>query len=174
MKALEPDELELLKRVKTTKAQARRILKRNLGLLEALDKIPTNIKDMKRALADGQTFDYRGDVGCPHCNSAYDCEGCAWQEAVEEPEEGPVPPPVDRACADAFFGGMSLYDLDEHYIVEINYRSGEEELIFYLEEDCEPDADDMKLARTEISRCRKFLQGHVDWANYVLEQGGTP
>jgi hypothetical protein len=167
MKALKPPELEILKRVKTAKAQARQILKRNLGLLEALERIPTTVEEMNRAADEKRDLDYEGDVGCPHCNSGYDCRKCAWQATVENPGNLPA----YRPCCNAAFGGLKLENAGSHGFVEIDYGWGGEVLRCDV---CYVDAEDMKNLWSDIGQCRKFLEAHVDWANWILEPKKQP
>lgn len=79
-KALSAEELENLLHIPTTVAEAQQILKRNTGLLDALER-----KD----------YAYTGNAGCPHCGD-HACTECAWFLYGS------------AGCFDGMFGGLSV------------------------------------------------------------------
>jgi hypothetical protein len=102
-RALSKEELAGLLCVPTTVAQAKLILKRNMGML--------------RALETGR--EYHGKVGCPHCGHN-NCEKCAW---AKHPGEKPYG--YGACCMGVSFGGvegrsvqdMSIsYSFDEEHV----------------------------------------------------------
>jgi len=146
-KILSKKELKNLFRVRTTVKEAKQIKKRNLLLLEAVNK---------RKL-------YVSEIGCPHCkvkvvDSAYedmttDCEHCAWKPFASRTNLIP--------CFGATFGGVSLLSLQNNG------------LSFYHDEEAfEPQdlADSPMGKEVTLRRIVTFLKGHIEWADAILEK----
>lgn len=179
-------ELKNLRLVCTTKKQARQIIRRNKQLIAFLDLIPTSVRAMNKHLScvyndepvvvkvsnktyidiDAYETDYISGFGCPHCKCD-DCDECAWTKFPHPKSEWA------EYCLCATFGGIP-YSIVEgshcnsNYYVQLVYQHDGEDILFkhpsYPVDKC-----DMVIIRKEIERIRRFLDGHIEWANAVLE-----
>ncbi len=167
-------EMLRLEKVETTPDQANTIYKRNKGLLMQLWAFEKKIRDPESGkiidlyeaeekipeLQICHTFIRGNNIGCPHCllrdkyGRQQPCKGCVWGNNGE--------------CGQATFFGISLIDnIDRsrptgHFVV---YKPDSEFLSFrtliaY---------DDMHIRWDRIiENSEKFLLGHMQWAEYVL------
>ena len=152
MGVLKKREIEVLKQVKTTKKQAKQILRRNKPMLAVIEEAIK--KYGKRKYKDDPIWDgYEGDIGCPHCttgaNLLHPCNKCSWNVP---PELGLGP---HAPCLGAGFGGVSM---NSQLVVEYD-SSGE----FIWFDACSKD---------DLKDARKFLKGHIEWAQMVLDGPG--
>ena len=148
---------------KTTKKQADQIKKRCNGLLCAisddniailkLNKLPRGWKRKERIIS------FRAKVGCPHCQDAHKldnmdcCSKCLWVETI---------------CEDAKFNGVNLISLCGNYPLAL-YFSRQEEV---LEIASSPEINAASWIDNFddcIEDARKFLDGHIEWADLVLK-----
>lgn len=164
MKVLTKEEKLVLKRVKTTKADARKILTRNTLLLKRLLSVRRKLKAARpqsfRALLRRFAKTYVVEVGCPHCMKVkgVSCQKCAWGKGKQ------------KDCLVAEFGGVTLGDLwivkygtysawlslDRMAFLYCEYRAGRREGLVrgFIREYIDPEI--------------KFLRAHVEWANLEL------
>jgi len=147
---LHPDERRILRRVKTTPAQARKIKRRNACLLMLLDGL------FPEAFLKSQSVVVK--VGCPHCHVhvgkgararivQYLCSTCDWNVKPLQDD------PAGTCGLQMTFGGVSYGDLQS-----------KRHILYYSHKDAtlwpEAKGDD---------RVRTFLLGHVEWANSVIK-----
>jgi hypothetical protein len=159
---LTEDEKFWLRKVDTTPAEAWQIRERNLALLSILDRI--------EAGEDLLCYEHRVDIGCPHCNYGLDCEfGCRWH-VDGSPWRDLDDPSRLMDCIRATFGGIPLVSWDgspcAKHVVTLHRDAAaiKERHVGYGRTD-EEDAAMRAWART-------FLEGHVEWAEDILDDDG--
>lgn len=141
-------EREVLVKVKTTKTQARLILKRNQTVLDFLRKWWKT--DTRFPVA--KTW----RLGCPHCQQARHkqvkgsiCSRCNWHNVKEDSS-------VRTFCLDVTFGGICQRDIVD--TLELAHDS------ITLFTDWIGTEEDYECV------CR-FLKGHIEWARGILRKG---
>ncbi|MFA5102998.1 MAG: hypothetical protein WC525_07570 [Candidatus Thermoplasmatota archaeon] len=169
MSILTNNERYHLAKVRTTPDQARTIRKRNLALLEFLEKINTSLEENNFTLAWNEQASYGGRVGCPHCSPAFACKTCAWNVLAKADVSF-----RSYTCTRQTFGRISLNDLDGFRFCKVHYGNDREFVTFSIP--CsypfrsEEERQSFKaVVRYEITACRIFLLGHIEWANLVLD-----
>lgn len=143
-------ENEQLSRVATTAAEAAMILERNLTLLSIFAHVPST-----EALHDVLI-----PLGCPHCLAVgsyrYQCRNCAWRFAESSREIG------SDCCGSQGFGGVSLHTVD---------------FVWFGSDSAGLDSCAIRgkysSAEVRYLRVLRFLLGHIEWAQIVLEREGV-
>jgi len=148
-------ELKKLLYVKTSKKQARTIKRRNVGLLKFLNSLPTTYEKYFKYDGIGE---FTSNIGCPHCYS-FNCRNCAWDSY--DSKDGKGFRRIDYKCLGATFGGYNMTELrggvtldyaeNEEYITVDEYKNFEEYIV-------------------ALNRCKTFCQGHIEWANEVINK----
>ena len=162
-------EMKKLMAVPTTHNEARRILMRNVALLWELERVLPIILDGNIELefdwiVQGAST-YNITYGCPHCKN---CDKCAWQKYVLTDEQNEKHKNC-LLCYFATFYGVSLLDLVKNELFLVKYGDDYAELAFFhfrferAVKDVGRD-DAVALFMAEIEDCRKFLKGHIEWA----------
>jgi hypothetical protein len=145
-KVLTKQELQNLLNVKTSLRQAKLIKKRNAELLEAFE----HFRESKRCLIyenDWRNLPY----ACPHCDLNMRCDSCAWK--VE-----PFHKYLITFCLRATFGGVRYSTVEK----VISYSPGHCSVNAYRAVHC---------SSKKASEVRKFLKGHIEWAEAVIQHG---
>lgn len=157
MSILSKEELKNLLKVKTNRAQARQILKRNKGILKFLEQLPVTQEEYDQYDGDGL---YDGHVGCPHCYS-YQCSNCSWQEFYEDRQACIG---YRQACIYVPFGGIRYIDCEDISEIYLSYYQERESVRWdftYNEEYPE-----------ELANLKTFIKGHIEWAKEILKKYG--
>lgn len=153
-KILTKTERKLLRMVRTFPHQAEKILRRNQALLEYVDGLPTRMRDIEKL--DILFLEFRGEVGCPHCLGWPNCPECSWDAIVSY---------HPRRCFRMTFGGVSVDGmLHDFAAVHMGIRSEEIEIVL----SGIVDASRARQYRKELRLIKRFLVGHIEWAQGVL------
>lgn len=147
---LSDEEVESLKKVPTSKTQAETIISRNEWLLDRLKKAaPHGYCKISECCFHG----------CPHC-SHKDCLSCDWRFTDDDPQ-------CSRyfCCFQSFAGVMYVKVANSLRFIHVTYGS-EQELI-----ECNPihDPTDIFQWNKEYLQVFRFLSGHIEWGQAVLD-----
>lgn len=137
---------------RSPKEYADKILERNETLLEILEGWYN--KYLQEEL---QNYVWESvSLGCPHCGEGYPCESCIWTEVVpskQQEDDGRF------ACCHVEFNGHTL-----EYVANVRdagfeavYSHTGATLHYY-------GPASKKDAKKTYERCKKFLEGHIEWA----------
>ena len=153
---LTPDELVILRRVKTTKKQASQIKRRCKPLLKFLKYIPRDYTQFTKWFNEGHdgstVVTVSNTIGCPHCHG---CLGCAYTTLVEGRGFA--------QCTRVTFGGVTLDNTTTTFrYVSVIFRSFNEEIL--IKKVAEKNFD---LFLQQLDEGIKFLAGHIEWADGV-------
>jgi hypothetical protein len=153
-KVLTPKERRILRQVRTTKKQAAMIKRRNLALIEILDR-----ESAKGPRPDSrQILWWNVDIGCPHCLAVgrY-CTACSWKIPALRKRVEPQGSSFMCFCTSATFGGVSNPPLSVYY--------GNRAAVTFSGS-CWTNGPEWDKA---VGDTRHYLQGHVEWADAVLK-----
>jgi len=169
----EREKLEL-NGVKTNKEQAHQIRSRNISLLEILNYFEDMIyeddyKDLDLWSHDGFNDVYRRiEKGCPHCQEArykngkpMNCKECAWTQGYRNDI---------YACTEQSFNGVSYRSMESYSFVSIIYGCSNAKISIgrYSFIRSGLDDEEKEMLMEEVENCRKFLNGHIEWADIIL------
>jgi len=168
---LTEDEIEVLKLVKTTPAQAEVIKKRDQGILNKLNKWTRHLKVIGLKITCSDLPPFASKFGCPHCKNCPDrpyrqhgefpkwCKRCAW--AAPSPYDGTP----SCYCLVATFGGVSQSHISRYKFFQLQMRPTSEELYvasaYSLREH-------YAAAEEELNNLKTFVMGHIEWADLVI------
>jgi len=166
-------EKEQLKQIKTTKQEARKIRRRNVGLLDWLDNYVRQIEEADYAVNWVNRM-FHSKHGCPHCKWDEGCRNCAWYTphlSKKAPSTQSCPDGEGRFCLLQTFGGVSYSNLTQRYsrYILVCYGADMEEIWLRLGEFDPTDKKDRSRFQHELLRVRKFLLGHIEWADLILK-----
>lgn len=134
----------------TTYKQAWDILRRNEGLLTALMEVKSG--NLGPSWLHFGTISYwSGNVGCPHCKESSGCTTCAWNPQHLEKV---------HPCYDEQFNGVTLIDVRSLSCVSVVYQWTKETIRY--------NRNDITSFDSDLDKCIRFVQGHIDWAKSVL------
>ena len=147
LRHLFPAELDLLLKVPATIYQAKKIIKRNAGLM--------------RAIVENR--EERTSIGCPHCkwsfSKNFSCGNCAWNILIKDLKTDSFYP-----CCEMTFGGFTIHDTIIIYAA--NYESIND-LIGLSGIDCLVVEKTFLLAHIEWAKA-VIAMGGIPWPNGKL------
>ena len=178
-KILSEEERRILRSVDTTPEQAQQIKERNQAGLDYMVKFPWQWNKIAKVrdeglLAVGLQRLKIIRIGCPHCDENYPCSVCSWQEIavnyakevksanIHANEDGKY---IAWICCAMRFGGINCYDIKNHHYIHITLGWQDMNIMVVS---LPPYAEYAKYYRIELVTCRKFLGGHIEFADGKL------
>jgi len=139
---------KLIKLAKLSPAHyAELIRKRNQKLLDALEQWHNNPEYLA---GERISFTY----GCPHCNVHFQCYGCLWTKINKRAKH--------YHCCDIQYNGVNFNDGVNNKYIDVEYGHSTCAVSFPYSSDY---TDNYKEVEKEYIRAKKFLEGHIEWAN---------
>ena len=99
-------------------------------------------------------------IGCPHCGKVYPCSNCIWTDACVEKGE------MDRnySCCMVNFNNVAYRSLQNFrgrgFYVSYGHAKASVGFNWFK--------TNRKTAEAAYKRCKKFLEGHIEWADSPL------